>query len=134
MADARIEGLADLFKNKILKTADEAKMVQYINGVKIVLTVGKDGVKIRIAEPIAKIKKPSKVTPEQRDAIKEVKKIMKGSLDVANLMVLLIRVKEELRKIKVKDLDKDKRVLVEKAADEVAQLLMKSVGKKLIKG
>jgi len=135
MPDARIEGLADLIKNRVVATTEEAKMSTYINGVKIVVTVGKDGVKTRIAEPIAKrVKKPSSVTPEQRDAIKEVRKQLKGNLDIVNLLVLLVRVKEELKKIKISNLDKDKQVLVNKLTAEVGQLLVKSAGIKTIEG
>jgi len=114
--NAKLEGLARLLKTKVEKVSDEAKYKSYVGDDKILLNVTKKGVKVSISEKAKRPKRRvSPLTEEEKKNIREVKKALKGSLDLMNLVILLIRVKEEANKLNFKALPQDKKDIVQKA-------------------
>jgi len=118
--DARLEGLATLLKQRTEKVVDEAKYKSYIDGDKVVLKVTKKGVDVSVVIlKDAPKRKASTLTDEQKAQINEAKKLFKNNLDLLNLTVLLIRVKEEVRKINFKKVPADKLEMVKRLAYEI---------------
>lgn len=117
--DERIKGLADLLKNKVEKIAKEAEVEKYLGDNKVVLLVSKTEVKSKIAEPLVRSKKAPRIASEVLEKIRKAKKAFKGNLDIMNLVVLLVRVKEELKKIKFGSLDAERKKMIRVELEEV---------------
>jgi ABC-type Na+ efflux pump permease subunit len=106
--DARVEGLAELLKQKVEKTAAEAKFKTYIDKDRVIISVSEGGIKSAISEFKKRPKKKvSAVTEQQKEQIKKVRKNLKGNLDLMNLVILLVRVKEEMKRIDLKALSQE---------------------------
>ena len=121
--DVRVEGLADTIKNMLQKLSEDAKIKSYLDGNKVVSVVGIDGVKVRIAEPAKPRKQRQKLSEVEVSKVKEVKKVFKDNLNISNLLVLLIRVREELNRMNVKKIPKEKLELVSRTVAEVSKEL-----------
>jgi len=121
--DVRIEGLADTIKNTLSKLVEDAKIKSYLDGNKVVSTVGIDGVKVRIAEPHEPRKPRQKLPNVEVQKMKEVKKAFRDDLNISNLLVLLIRVKEELNRMNIKKVPMEKLALITRTVSEVSKEL-----------
>ena len=126
--DARVEGLADTIKNTLQKLSEDAKIKSYLDGNKVVSVVGIDGVRVRIAEPAKPRKQRQKLSEVEVTKMKEVKKAFKDDLNISNLLVLLIRIKEELNRVNIKKVPKEKMEIVTRTFAEVS----KELGVKLL--
>jgi len=129
--DARLEGLATLLKQKTEKTAEEAKYKSFIDGDKVMLRVTKKGVVASVVEQkTQKKRKVSTLTDAEKAQMKEAKKLLEGNANLLNLAYLLIRVKEEIRKINFKSISSDKLDMVRKLAVDIkdAGLFQKALG------
>ena len=117
--DARIEALADMIKSSLQKLTKDAEVKSYLDGYKVVSVMGVDEVKVRIAEPQKprKVRKP--ISKEIVEKVKEVKKNFKDNLNVSNFLVLLVRVKEELNRMNVTKMSKEKRRFIALAIEDV---------------
>ena len=124
--DARVEALADTLKNVVEKTAGEAAVKTYLDGNKVVLIVGIDGVRVRVVEPTVKKESKKKISPEVAEKLKAVKKALKSKLDVMNVVVLLVRINEELKKVDLSKLSEEEYRLVEGALVGIRDALMKT--------
>ena len=112
----KLEGLARLLKTKVEKVSDEAKYKSYIGDDKVFLNVTKKGIKAVVSLKSKRPKrKVSPLTEEEKKQIREVKKALKDNLNLMNLVILLIRVKEEASKVNFKSLPQDKKDIVQKA-------------------
>jgi len=109
----RTEGLADTLKNEVEKILAQKGVKECFDGNRIVLVVKVDGVSVKIAAPA--LKKPSsrpRLTKLESAKIKEVKTTLKEHLDIAYLIVLLMRVKQELKKVVLSGLDANKKQMI----------------------
>jgi hypothetical protein len=117
--DERVTALSDTLRNSAEKIMNKAEVKEYLGSNKIILIADVSCVKSKVVEPVTRTKKPTQMTKEETQSVKDVKKQLKGNLDVMNLVTLIVRVREELRRIKVKDLDPEKLAALKSVVREV---------------
>lgn len=118
----RTEGLADTLKNEVEKILKQQGVKECFDGNKIVIVAKAEGVSVKIAAPA--LKKPRsapKLTKLESAKIKEVKMTLKEHLDVAYLVVLLMRVKQELKKVILSSLDANKKQMIKDIVLDVSR-------------
>ena len=121
--DERVQELADTIKNALQKLCQDAEIKSYMNGYKIVSVIGTDDVRTRIAEPHKPRQHRKTLSETEVKKMKEIKKNFKDNLDLSNLLILLIRVREELNKVNMKKVPKEKLEIVMRTVSEVSKEL-----------
>ena len=118
--DVRVEGLADALKRSVENICKGASVKGYMGEDKIVLVVSANDVKARIAaKQEVKKRKPSPLTEEERGKVKEIRRVLKGSMDAMYVVTLILRVREEFRKLSLKALEPMKLQVVKRAVQEL---------------
>lgn len=96
----RAEALADLLKSEIEKIVAKEGIKSSFEHCKVVLICDETMIRAKVVEVKPRVKHPSKLSEEDKEKIKEVKKTLKGKMDEIYLYTVLTSALSELKKYK----------------------------------
>jgi hypothetical protein len=117
----KLEEFVKGLKSKIEVFISPADVKTSIDGNRVMIMIDKEEVKTRIIIPVAKVKRPSRLEPEEVIKLREFKRILKGKRDSIYLVTLLMSLHSELKKMNFSKLDNQSKDIIVPALNTVEQ-------------